>query len=398
VSEIELTPFDEVLARYKNGEMLIMVDESDRENEGDFIVATEAATLEHVNTMLKVGRGLMCVSISDQVAAKLDLPLQTSLNNSLFHTAFTVSLDLKNSLGLGATASNRLACMKALTDDNIRADDFIVPGNVFPLIANKAGTLGRLGQTEGSSDLAALAGFKRSSLLCEILNEDGTMMRGDALIEFARSNNYALTSVKAVSEYRIKNQANLRKIKEFSLNIGSEECRATIFFDDASGNEHLALVFGKIIEPATVRVHSECLTGDIFGSRRCDCGPQLSAALKIIENNKSGILIYLRQEGRGIGLSNKLKAYQLQDQGLDTVEANQALGFAGDLRSFDVAASILKQLGVSSVRLITNNPDKQTQLEAKEIQVLERIGLVVDPDDFNSKYLQTKKEKLGHFF
>ncbi len=397
MSEIELTPFDEVVSRYASGEMIIMVDESDRENEGDFIVATEAARLEHVNTMLKVGRGLMCVAITADIAEKLNIPLQTIVNNSLFHTAFTVSLDLKDAGEQGATFANRLQCMKALVDENSLAEDFVVPGNVFPLIANRAGTLGRMGQTEGCSDLAQIAGFKASSLLCEIIAEDGTMLRGQKLADFAKKNNYAITSVLEVKNYRLKSKPNLRQISESQTEVAGIECQAIVFFDDKFQTEHLALIFGKLQEAPLVRVHSECLTGDIFGSRRCDCGPQLSSAIDLIKNEGGGILVYLRQEGRGIGLANKLKAYQLQDQGFDTVEANTQLGFAADLRSYDIAANILKLLKIEKLRLITNNPEKQIQIESEGLEVKERISLVTARDDFNRRYLDTKKLKMGHF-
>lgn len=404
MSDIVLTPFDEVLARYAKGEMVIMVDDVDRENEGDFIVATEAATVEHVNIMLQQGRGLMCVSIPKSTAEKLNLPLQTNVNNSLFHTAFTVSVDHSSSEGLGATSEQRLLCMKSLLDENAKPEDFIVPGNVFPLIANEAGTLGRIGQTEGSSDLARLAGFKSSSLLCEILNADGTMARGPELTEFAKKFGYALTSVEEVKKYRIAKEVHVRLLREFEFATAWGASRASVFYDDAEAKEHLVLCYGDFRKEnekkkaPLVRVHSECLTGDVFGSRRCDCGPQLSESLEMIQKEGAGILIYLRQEGRGIGLSNKLKAYELQDSGLDTVEANEALGFHADLRHYRVAARILDHFGIKQVRLITNNPKKVKGLEDLGIEVVDRCGVVIPADQFNCKYLDVKREKLGHLF
>ena len=398
MSTIELTAIDEVIARYAKGEMLIMVDDADRENEGDFVVATEAATIEHINTIMKLGRGLLCVAITSEVANKLNLPLQTLVNNSLFHTAFTVSVDHVSAAGLGATSKQRLDCMKALIADDAKPQNFVVPGNVFPLIANQAGTLGRIGQTEGSSDLARLAGFKPSSLLCEILNPDGTMSRGAALSKFAKQHGYAITSVEEVRKYRLAQEVHVRLLKEFDFATRWGVSRAFVFSDDAEGKEHLALQFGasKLSKAPLVRIHSECLTGDVFGSRRCDCGPQLSESLDLIKKEGSGLLIYLRQEGRGIGLSNKLKAYHLQDSGLDTVEANEALGFQADQRQYRVAARILGHLGVQQVRLITNNPRKIAGLEELGIEVTERCQVVITPNEFNKKYLDVKREKLGH--
>jgi 3,4-dihydroxy 2-butanone 4-phosphate synthase/GTP cyclohydrolase II len=401
MSAIILTPFEEVLARYARGEMLIMVDDADRENEGDFVVATEAATIEHVNLMMQQGRGLLCVSIPQSVAERLNLPLQTVVNNSLFHTAFTVSVDRSCSEGLGATSKERLACMQKLLDDNATPDDFIVPGNVFPLIANEAGTLGRIGQTEGSSDLARLAGFKCSSLLCEILNPDGTMARGKALADFAIKHGYAVTSVAEVKKYRLDKEVHVRLLREFNFATEWGQSQASVFYDDAEAKEHLVLIFGdlkssKNSKAPLLRLHSECLTGDVFGSRRCDCGPQLSESLDAINKEGSGILIYLRQEGRGIGLSNKLKAYELQDSGLDTVEANEALGFKADQRHYRVAVRILEHFGIKQVRLITNNPKKVRGLEELGVSVVERCGVVIPADQFNAKYLSVKREKLGH--
>lgn len=399
MSTIELTPFEEVLSRYSQGEMVIMVDDADRENEGDFIVATEAATLAHVNAMMQQGRGLMCISITSDVADKLNLPLQTLVNNSLFHTAFTVSVDHVNAGGAGASAQNRLHCMKALISDDAKPEDFVVPGNVFPLIANSAGTLGRIGQTEGSSDLARLAGFKPSSLLCEILNPDGTMARGIELYEFARQHGYALTSVEEVRKYRLAQEVHVRLLDDFDFSTRWGSSRAFVFSDDAEGKEHLVLQFGDLALSSSaplVRVHSECLTGDVFGSRRCDCGPQLSESLDLIQENKSGILIYLRQEGRGIGLSNKLKAYQLQDSGLDTVEANEALGFKADQRQYRVAARMLEYFNIKAIRLITNNPRKIKGLEELGVKVVERCKVVIPHDSFNERYLSVKRRKMGH--
>lgn len=399
MSAIKLTPFDQVLARYAKGEMLIMVDDADRENEGDFIVATEVATVDHVNIMRRQGRGLICVSITASIAEKLNLPLQTLVNNSLFHTAFTVSVDLANAAGLGATSQQRLKCMQALLLNQAKPDDFVVPGNVFPLIANQAGTLGRIGQTEGSSDLARLAGFKPSSLLCEILERDGSMCRGANLYRFAQENGYALTSVAEVRKYRLAQEVHVRLLKDFDFATRWGASRAFVFGDDAEGKEHLALIFGDeaaLTASPLVRVHSECLTGDVFGSRRCDCGPQLSESLALMKKEGQGLLIYLRQEGRGIGLSNKIKAYSLQDQGLDTVEANLALGFGVDQRQYEVAARILQHFGIKKIRLITNNPRKVKGLEDLGIAVTERLGILIAPNEFNKKYLEVKREKLGH--
>lgn len=395
---LELTPFNQVLDRYSRGEMVIMVDDADRENEGDLVVATEAASTEQVAMMMREGRGLLCVSIPAEIAERLKLPLQTLANNSLFHTAFTISVDHKSAEGYGATASQRLRCMQAMLKDDAKAEDFVIPGHVYPLIANQAGTLGRIGQTEGSADLARLAGFKASSLLCEILAPDGTMARGATLIGFAKRHDLAVTSVAEVKRFRLEKEVHVRLIDQFQYDTRWGMSQAFVFCDDAESKEHLALQFGTWSQskPPLVRVHSECLTGDVFGSRRCDCGPQLAQSLDLLESEGSGLLIYLRQEGRGIGLSNKLRAYELQDSGLDTVEANVVLGFQADQRSYLVAARILKYFGLEKIRLITNNPRKIAGLEEFGIAVSERCGVRVEPDEFNRKYLAVKRDKLGH--
>lgn len=396
-------PFDEVLEDVRRGKMIIMVDDEDRENEGDIVIPTENLTEDHVAFMMREARGLICVSISRQQAEKLDLPLQVLKNLSPFNTPFTVSVDHRDVVGQGVSAKSRLYTMKRLIADSAEADEFVSPGYVFPLVANPAGVLRRRGQTEGSYDLARIAGFKESGVICEILGPDGTMLRGNDLKRYAERHGLKITSVEEVLKYRVRHETVVRETAHASLSTDFGVFDTHVFENDVDQKEHMALVYGDLsrVDKAKgplVRLHSECLTGDVFTSRRCDCGPQLDAAMHRITEEGAGVLLYLRQEGRGIGLANKILAYGLQDQGHDTVEANVQLGFPADMRDFAVAAKMLASLNIEGVRLLTNNPRKGQALEQYGIKVLERVPLVIEADEYSEAYLKTKREKLGHLF
>ncbi len=397
--QIQCAPFDQVIASFRAGKMVVLVDDARRENEGDLVIATEKLTTEAVSFMMREARGLICVSISRERAQKLNLPLQVLSNNSPFNTPFTVSVDHRSVGNDGVTASSRVKTMRALVDPDARPEDFVSPGHVFPLIANPLGVIGRQGQTEGSFDLARFAGFSPSGVICEILGSDGNVVRGKALQEFADSHDILISSVEEIIRHRVREEILLREVARSPLHTDYGTFLTCVFQDDVDGKEHLALVKEPLVDSkegaALVRIHSECLTGDVFGSRRCDCGAQLAFSLaKIAE--QGGVLLYLQQEGRGIGLGNKLQAYALQDQGHDTVEANIKLGFPADMRDYAVAARMLHSLGVRRVRLLTNNPDKVAHLAKFAIEVSERIPVIVQPDEFSVGYLRTKKEKMGH--
>jgi 3,4-dihydroxy 2-butanone 4-phosphate synthase/GTP cyclohydrolase II len=402
--EIPLTDFGEVLTRFKRGEPVILVDDPGRENEGDVVIAAEAVTPQVIAFLMREARGLICVSISHKLAEGLDLPLQVATNNSPFQTPFAVNIDARCVLPYGVTAKGRATTIAALLKADVVAGDFVSPGHIFPLIANEAGVLARNGHTEGVFDLVRLCGLKQVGVLCEVLNPDGTMARGEELVNFANKHSLAITSIEAIREYRIKKEIAVRPIGSCSGSVGTDygDFKLHLFADDAGASEHFALVKGDVTEISVsneappVRIHSECLTGDVFGSRRCDCGQQLARALELISSNGRGIILYLRQEGRGIGLGNKLLAYALQDNGMDTVEANLKLGFGADERDFAVAAHILRYLGVSRIKLITNNPQKEIALKQYGIEVSERIPLVVAPDPYNRGYLEAKRAKMGH--
>jgi 3,4-dihydroxy 2-butanone 4-phosphate synthase/GTP cyclohydrolase II len=350
--------------------------------------------------MMREARGLICVSIEAQRAAHLQLPLQTTHNASPYNTAFTVSVDARAVSSVGVSADGRAQTVKALITPQTTALDFVSPGHIFPLIANAEGVIGRQGHTEGSIDLARLAGLYPAGVICEILNKDGTMARGDALEQFAAAHNLKMTSLEEILAYRVHAEVLLRKVTEAKTFTTYGPCRTAVFQDDVARKEHLALIFGDIntsdVDGPLVRVHSECLTGDVFGSRRCDCGEQLNRSMRMIVEHGAGIILYLRQEGRGIGLANKLRAYALQDQGHDTVEANLKLGFPADMRDFAVAAKMLDALGVGAVQILTNNPDKISTLERFGIRISARKAIVAPPDEYSRDYLETKKSKMGH--
>ncbi len=393
-----LDPFKDVLEAARSGRMIIMVDDADRENEGDLVIPTAHVSKDVLSFMMREARGLICASISTELADRLQLPPQASSNTSSFQTPFTISVDAREVVDRGVTAEARAITFKKLIAPDASPDDFVSPGHVFPLVASPLGVFGRRGQTEGSYDLARLCGLPASGVICEILNPDGSMARGETLIAFARKHNLLITSVAEIVRHRTEQEVLVREVARTEIQTKVGPFSSYVLADDATGSEHLALVYGNIKSAAAprVRIHSECLTGDVFGSRRCDCGAQLELAMAQIAADKAGVVLYLRQEGRGIGLGNKLRAYALQDQGHDTVEANLALGFEPDLRDFAVAAKMLRHLGVSEVRLLTNNPEKVRAIEAWGLVVKERLPLLVPSDEYSKAYLETKRQKLGH--
>jgi len=388
---------EEAISDLQAGKVIIVVDDEDRENEGDFVVLAEKATPEVINFMIKFGRGLVCMPLTEERAKELELTPMVEKNTDPHGTAFTVSVDFKEST-TGISAFERSNTILALLNKEAKASDFRRPGHIFPLIAKKGGVLRRAGHTEAAVDLAKLSGAYPAGAICEVIKEDGTMARVPDLIEIAREHQLKMITIADLINYRRKKEKLVKKEAEVNLPTEYGDFRIIAYSNSLDEKEHLALVKGEISEEdqVLVRVHSECLTGDIFGSFRCDCGPQLHAALRAIEEAGKGVLVYLRQEGRGIGLIHKLKAYELQDQGYDTVEANHQLGFPADLRDYGIGAQILKDLGVKKMRLLTNNPRKIKGLEGHGLEVVERVPLIIEPTKENLRYLQTKKSKLGH--
>ncbi len=390
---------DAALKDIKEGRMVILVDDEDRENEGDLCMAAELVTAEAVNFMAKRARGLICLTLSEDHADTLELKPMVDDNTSVYRTAFTVSIDAKQGVTTGISAHDRALTIQTAVKDGARPEELVRPGHVFPLRARKGGVLVRAGQTEGSVDLTRLAGFKPAGVICEIMKEDGTMARMPDLERFAEEHNVRIVTIADIIAYRLRKDSLVRRIAEAVVPTKyGGEFRAIAFRNDVDFLEHLALIKGEINpdEPVLVRVHSECLTGDVLGSERCDCGEQLKGAMKMIDREGTGVLLYMRQEGRGIGLANKLKAYQLQDEGLDTVEANEKLGFTADLRDYGIGAQILVDLGVRKMRLITNNPKKIKGLEGYGLEVSDRVPIEPTPHVKNVEYLRVKKEKLGH--
>ncbi len=390
---------EEAIEEIRNGRMIILVDDEDRENEGDLTIAAEKVTPEIINFMAKYGRGLICLPLSPDYVQKLNLPLMAQTNESKFGTNFTVSIEARRGVTTGISAFDRATTILTAVADDVVADDIVSPGHIFPLRARSGGVLVRAGQTEGSVDLAKLAGLKPAAVICEIMRDDGNMARMPDLKEFAKEHGLKIASIANLIMYRMRHgDLSVAKVAEAELPTRYGHFKSVAFCCSNDNRTHIALVMGEIKpeEPTLVRVHSECLTGDVFHSQRCDCGDQLESALCQIRKEGKGILLYMRQEGRGIGLGNKIKAYHLQDQGLDTVEANERLGFKADLREYGTGAQILVALGVSKMRLMTNNPKKIIGLEGYGLDVVERIPIEKGACELNFKYLQTKKDKMGH--
>jgi len=386
--------------RLSDGKMVIMVDDEDRENEGDLVYAAEKSTPELVNFMAKYGRGLICLSMTNDMADNLELPLMVEDNQSKFGTGFTISIEATIGVTTGISAKDRSTTILAAVKDGATAADLSRPGHIFPLRARNGGVLVRTGQTEGSSDLAKIARLKPSGVICEIMNDDGTMSRMPELEQFSKKHGIPIISVADIVAYRLLTESLIENIAESNLptRFGGN-FSIKIFKSKIDNLEHVVLYKGDISDvndPVLVRVHSECLTGDALGSMRCDCGFQLSNAMKMIEDENRGVVVYLRQEGRGIGLGNKIKAYHLQDHGMDTVEANEALGFAADLRDYGIGAQILLELGIRRIKLMTNNPKKFVSLKGYGLEVIEQVPIIAGVNDNNIGYLKTKQEKLGH--
>lgn len=397
--KFEFNTIDEAVDDFRNGKMVIVTDDADRENEGDIIMAAEKITPAAVNFITKYARGMLCLSITEERAQELDLELMVEKNTALHGTPFAVTIDYKHGTTTGISAGDRAKTIKAIVDPAMKPGDFARPGHIFPLIARKGGVLKRTGHTEAVVDLAKLAGVYPAGALCEIMDDDGTMARTPKLIEFAKKHGLKIITIADLIEHRRKSEKLVKEkvVVNLPSHYGNFKLHLYENLLDPADNP-IALVKGDITDgkPTLVRVHSECLTGDVFGSKRCDCGEQLITAMEMIEHDGKGCVLYMRQEGRGIGLVNKLLAYELQEEGKDTVEANEALGFKADLRDYGIGAQILKDLGLKKIRLMTNNPMKIKGLKGYDLEIVERVPIVITPNESNIRYLRTKQEKLGH--
>ncbi len=393
-----LATIEEAIEEFRNGRFVIIIDDEDRENEGDLTIPAQFATPEAINFMAKHGRGLVCVPMTAERLDELHIPMMVNQNDSHFGTPFTIGVEARSGVTTGISAADRARTTQVLIDPKTKPNDLVMPGHTFPLRARDGGVLVRAGQTEATVDLCKLAGLYPAGVLCEVMNDDGTMSRLPELKKFARKHNLKIISVTQLIQYRQQKEKLVHRVAESKLptEFGEWTCIAYRAMTDA--DEHLALVMGDVSgeEPVLVRVHSQCVTGDVFASRRCDCGEQLSMAMKMIAEIGRGAIVYMRQEGRGIGLHNKIRAYNLQDGGLDTVEANEALGFPADRRDYGIGMQILVDLGMKNLRLITNNPAKRAGLEGYGLNVVERVPAEATPNKHNLRYLETKRKKMGH--
>jgi 3,4-dihydroxy 2-butanone 4-phosphate synthase/GTP cyclohydrolase II len=392
------TPIPEAIERFRRGEFVIIVDDEDRENEGDLAIAACKVTPQAINFMAREGRGLICLALTEERCDELKLPLMVEENSTPFGTAFTVSIEARGKVTTGISAADRAATVRTAIDPATRPEDLLRPGHVFPLRARRGGVLKRAGQTEASVDLAVLAGLTPAGVICEIMNDDGTMARVPDLARFAATHGLAMITVADLIRHRLQHETLVHRLASPRLPTVFGEFRIHAYRSEVTGEEHLALVMGELDpeEPVLVRVHSQCLTGDIFGSSRCDCGLQLQRALERIQQQGCGVLLYLLQEGRGIGILNKLRAYELQDQGHDTVEANEKLGFQADHREYGIGSQILRDLGVRKMLLMTNNPHKYTGISAFGLEIVDRVPLEIEPTIESRAYLEAKRDKLGH--
>lgn len=394
-----ISTITEAIDDIRSGKIIILVDDEDRENEGDLCMAAQFVSAQTINFMARYGRGLICLTLSEEMADRLNLPPMVQENKARFGTAFTVSIEAREGVTTGISAADRATTIKAAVNPEAKQEDLVSPGHVFPIRARKGGVLVRTGQTEGSVDLCRLAGLTHAGVICEIMKDDGTMARMPDLEVFARQHNLKIVTIADLIDYRMQNESLIKRVAQATIpTCYGGDFNIIVYENDVDDMQHIALVKGEIKpgDEVLVRVHSECLTGDVFSSKRCDCGDQLHRAMEMVENEGKGVIVYMRQEGRGIGLVNKIKAYALQEDGHDTVEANIALGFKPDLRDYGIGAQILVDLGVHKMRLMTNNPKKIVGLEGYGIEITQRVPLEIYPNEDNIRYMKTKQKKMGH--